>query len=97
MLKIKVNTCLLGQAFGQTVLACFGILRLHDNITFDSQVHFKPNLGQINFVISLIKGKRNEIKRMLELKMAWLPSGGHDKVFAYFGNLALSNIQDLKD
>ena len=71
-------------------------LQVYDTTTFDSLVHSDPNFGQMNFDISLTKGNINDIKNMLELKMAWLPSGGHDKVLAQFGNLAPSKIEILR-
>ena len=49
----------------------------------------KTSMGQIIFDIILTICKRNGIKRVLELEMAKVESGGHDKVLAHFGNLVL--------
>lgn len=53
---------------------------VHDAITFYSLVNFESNLGQMIFDISLTKCKRNEIKRVRELKIERVESRCHDKV-----------------
>ena len=74
-----------------------GILRsqVHDTITFDSLVHFEPNLGQMIFDISLTQCKRNGVKRIIELKMARVESRGHGKVLTHFGNLSIGTNEVL--
>lgn len=77
--------------------ACWVILRFQvdDTINFDSLVNFEPNLGKIIFDISLTRCKRNEIKRVMEMKMARVESRGHGKVLTHFGNLVLSHMRSL--
>ena len=41
------------------------------------------------FDIILTQFKRNDVKRIIELKMARVKSRGHGKVLAHFGNLVI--------
>lgn len=71
--------------------------QVNDTITFDSLVHFEPNLGQMIFVTSLTRCKKNDTKRVLELKMETVESMGHGKVLAHFGNLVLCTNEVLNE